>query len=301
MGFAAAGASITSVIPSLLKWYRERSAQVDGWSVVRVLRVADQSSSFEAVRPSLTELAEDTTLYLAPRPTFETVERDGYVYIAGQRSATVHRVRLGDLPAAVEWTRAESKRRGHRDLTWWVGDSATPADILDRLPALGVVVDAEEPVLTGMVATSPPPGADGVEVRPVETLEDYLAALEIDWDVWGTPEAERVERRVLEAERFEPTQRSGVVHHFSAFLDDRRVGFGRAIHMETAVALFGGSVLPDARGKGVYRALVRARWEHAVARGTPTLVVQAGAMSSPVLAGLGFQSYGGIHLMVDRL
>jgi hypothetical protein len=38
-----------------------------------------------------------------------------------------------------------------------------------------------------------------------------------------------------------------------------------------------------------------------VARGTPTLVVQAGAMSSPVLAGLGFQSYGGIHLMVDRL
>ena len=251
--------------------------------------------------PSLEELAEETTLHLLPRPTFETVERDGYVYIAGTRSATVHRVRLGDVAAAVEWTRAESKRRGHRDLTWWVGDSATPADLLAQLPELGVVVDEEEPVLTGMTATSPPPPTEGVEVRRVETLEDYLAALEVDWEVWQTPEAERAERRVLEAERFEPMQSSGVVHHFSAFLDGKRVGFGRAIDTETAVALFGGSVLPEARGNGVYRALVRARWDHAARRGTPTLVVQAGTMSAPVLAGLGFEPHGQIHLLVDRL
>jgi GNAT superfamily N-acetyltransferase len=251
--------------------------------------------------PSLTELAEETTLHLLPRPTFETIERDGYVYIAGSRGATVHRVRLGDVAAAVEWTRAESRRRGHRDLTWWVGDSATPSDLLGQLPELGVVVDVEEPVLTGMTATSPPPESGAVEVHLLDELDDYLAALEVDWEVWQTPAAERAERRVLEAERFAAAQSSGVVHHFSAFLDGRRVGFGRAIDMETAVALFGGSVLPDARGNGVYRALVRARWDHAVARGTPTLVVQAGAMSRPVLAGLGFESHGKIHLMVDKL
>jgi GNAT superfamily N-acetyltransferase len=251
--------------------------------------------------PSLAELAEETTLHLLPRPTFETIERDGYVYIAGSRNATVHRVRLGDVAEAVEWTRAESRRRGHRDLTWWVGDSVTPADLLEQLPRHGVVIDDEEPVLTGMTATSPPPGNEAVEVRRVEKLDDYLAALEVDWDAWQTPAAERVERRVFEAERFEATQRSGVVHHFSAFLDGQRVGFGRAIDMETAVALFGGSVLPEARRNGVYRALVRARWDHAVERGTPTLVVQAGAMSCPVLAGLGFESHGKIHLMVDKL
>jgi GNAT superfamily N-acetyltransferase len=71
--------------------------------------------------------------------------------------------------------------------------------------------------------------------------------------------------------------------------------------MDEAVALFGGSVLPAARGRGVYRALVRARWDHAVARGTPVLVVQAGAMSRPVLTGLGFESHCEIRLMVDRL
>jgi GNAT superfamily N-acetyltransferase len=171
--------------------------------------------------------------------------------------------------------------------------------MLERLPALGVVVDEEEPVLTGLTATSPPPAVQGVEVRRVETLDDYLAALEVDWEVWRTPEAERAERRVLEAERFGPMHRSGAIHHFSAFLDGRRVGFGRAIDTETAVALFGGSVLPDARGRGVYRALVRARWDHAVERGTPMLVVQAGAMSAPVLAGLGFEPHGQIHLFVD--
>ena len=205
---------------------------------------------------TLAELAEETTIYLQPRPTFETIERDGYVYIAGVRGATVHRVRLGDVAAAVEWTRAESKRRGLRELTWWVGDSATPEGILTELPRLGVVVDDEEPVLTGMTTTTPPPAADGVEVRPVETRDDYLAALEVDWQVWQTPEAQRVERRVLEAERFEAMFESGVVHHFSAFVGGERVGFGRAIHMDDAVALFGGSVLPAARGK---RRLPRAR------------------------------------------
>jgi GNAT superfamily N-acetyltransferase len=71
--------------------------------------------------------------------------------------------------------------------------------------------------------------------------------------------------------------------------------------MDGGVALMGGAVLPEARGRGVYRALVHARWLHAAARGTPLLVVQAGHMSAPVLDGLGFESHGQIHLYVDRL
>ena len=251
--------------------------------------------------PSLAELAEETTLHLLPRPTFETIERPGYVYIAGFRNATVHRVRLGDVAAAVEWTRAESRLRRHREVTWWVGDSATPADLAEQLLELGVVVDDEEPVLTGMTATAAPPAPEGIEVRGVESRDDYLAALEIDWEVWRLPATERAERRVLEAERFDELRAAEVIHHFSAFVDGKRVGFGRAIDTATAVALFGGSVLPEARKKWVYRALVRARWDHAVERGTPTLVVQAGAMSTPVLAGLGFERHGAIRLYVDRL
>jgi len=109
------------------------------------------------------------------------------------------------------------------------------------------------------------------------------------------------ERRAREIARFDAMRATGTVHHWAGFLDGKRVGIGRAIDMDDGVALFGGAVLPEARGHGVYRALVHARWEHAVARGTPLLVVQAGPMSRPVLAGLGFEAHGEIELYCDRL
>jgi GNAT superfamily N-acetyltransferase len=135
-------------------------------------------------------------------------------------------------------------------------------------------------------------------VRRIETLDEQLAALEVDWDVWEVSESERVSRRAYEHERFDP---NGTVHHFAAYEDGRPVGFGRAIDMDAGVALMGGAVLPSARRRGVYRALVHARWEHAASRGTPLVVVQAGQMSEPVLGGLGFLRHGVLRLFVDPL
>jgi predicted GNAT family acetyltransferase len=62
----------------------------------------------------------------------------------------------------------------------------------------------------------------------------------------------------------------------------------------------GGSTHPDYRGRGCYRALVRARWNAAVTRGTPLLAVQAGAMSKPILERLGFRQIATVHALVDR-
>ena len=67
------------------------------------------------------------------------------------------------------------------------------------------------------------------------------------------------------------------------------------------INLFGGSVLPEARGKGVYRALTFARWDAAVERGTPALTVQAGKMSMPILERLGFERVGYARVFVDEL
>ena len=65
------------------------------------------------------------------------------------------------------------------------------------------------------------------------------------------------------------------------------------------MTLFGGATLPEARGRGAYRALVAARWEDAVARGTPVLVTQAGPMSRPILAQLGFREVCEIRILLD--
>ena len=65
------------------------------------------------------------------------------------------------------------------------------------------------------------------------------------------------------------------------------------------MSLFGGSTLPEARGRGAYRALVAARWEDAVARGTPVLVTQASPMSRPILGRLGFREVCQIRILLD--
>jgi GNAT superfamily N-acetyltransferase len=67
------------------------------------------------------------------------------------------------------------------------------------------------------------------------------------------------------------------------------------------VYLAGGGTRPDRRGRGAYRALVRARWDAAVERGTPALTVGAGAMSRPILERLGFAIVGWADCLVDDL
>jgi len=248
------------------------------------------------VEPTVAELTEDTAAHVLPRPGFETIDRDEFFFEAGRYRASMQRLRLDDIEATVAWARDECARRAVTRCEWWVGWSATPADLAEQLVELRFVPDDEEAMLTGMSIDREPPAAPDVEVRRIETLEQQLPALEVDWEVWNLPEAERVSRRAYEYERFAA---NGVVHHFAAYDDGRPVGFGRAIDMDAGVALMGGAVLPAARGRGVYRALVHARWEHAVGRGTPLLVVQAGQMSAPVLAGLGFESHGTLDLYVD--
>jgi GNAT superfamily N-acetyltransferase len=245
--------------------------------------------------PTRAELAENTGAYLLPRPSYETVVTDDYTYVAGPRNAWVLQIREPN----VEWARAESRRRGLSLVEWWVGWTA-PASLADHLLGAGLVPD-DEPVLTGMTSAAEPPAAAHVDVRPIETLEQYLEALAVDWEVWPLSEEDRAQRRATEVDRFDAEHAAGTAHHWAAYDNGRPVGFGRGIDMEQGVALMGGAVLPEARGRGVYRALVRARWDHAVARDTPLLVVQAGPMSGPILDRLGFERHGQIRLFADRL
>ena len=249
--------------------------------------------------PTLEELAEDTAVYLLPRAGFDQIDRGEFFFEAGPLRAAVHRIRLTDVEAAVAWTRDEGRRRRVGTVEWWVGWHAAPAELGERLPALGLAPD-DPPVLTGMTCeVEPPSGPAEVDVRLIETIDEQLAALEIDWDVWRVQGDERAKRREIERGRFEALR--AVSQHYAAYLDGQLVGFGRSEFMDTGIALMGGAVLAEARGRGVYRALVHARWKHAVRRGTPLLVVQAGPMSEPILTGLGFESHGELRLYVDRL
>jgi hypothetical protein len=76
---------------------------------------------------------------------------------------------------------------------------------------------------------------------------------------------------------------------------------GTSAPTEHGLLLYGGATHPNARGRGAYRALIRARWDEAVARGTPALITQGGSMSLPILRQLGFHEVGHVHSLIDDL
>jgi GNAT superfamily N-acetyltransferase len=111
----------------------------------------------------------------------------------------------------------------------------------------------------------------------------------------------RVEIEEALPKRYEESFHPAQPRSFVALIDGRVVGSGAAMPADAGVNLFGGAVLPDARGRGVYRALTVARWQLAVELGTPALTIQAGRMSKPIAERLGFVQVSAVRLYVDSI
>jgi GNAT superfamily N-acetyltransferase len=243
------------------------------------------------------EIAENANTYTPLGPHDERIVTDRYVLWMGlglSPSANVAQ-RFRFEPGELEEVRAEIhghlRERGRPACTWEVGTHARPGGLVERLLALGLVDDEPTSLAVGMVLAGPPAAmAPGIEVRRVETDDDFFAAEQIAAIAFGAKEPPA--RR-----RYEPDPHSTT---YLAYVDGEPVGRGSASFGERGATLFGGSTLPEARGRGVYRALVAARWDDAVARGTPVLVTQASPMSRPILAGLGFREVCEIRILLDQ-
>lgn len=179
-----------------------------------------------------------------------------------------------------------------RDAMWWLGPSARPRDIRERLLALGLTEPRDRvPRLIAVALTDEPRGvAPSIEVRRIETFDDLVAAREIQWDAFDVPaERREIQRKRLETE-LEQLLATGFPVGFVATLDGRPAATATSLPSSRGVFLIAGATAPWARGRGLYRALVRARWDDAVERGTPALVSQANpATSYPILKRLGFE------------
>jgi GNAT superfamily N-acetyltransferase len=243
------------------------------------------------------ELAENANTYTPLGPKDERIVTDRYVLWMGAGDEpgwnVAQRFRfdpgeLGDVRAEIH---EHLRARGRTACSWEVGTHAQPVGLVERLHALGLVDDEPTALAIGMVLTDPPaPGPEDVEVRRVSTDDEFYEAERIAAIAFGMG-------REPERRPYVPDP-SNVV--YLAYVDGRPVARSSAAFGERGATLFGGSTLPEARGRGAYRALVAARWEDAVARGTPVLVTQAGPMSRPILARLGFREVCEIRILVDR-
>jgi GNAT superfamily N-acetyltransferase len=206
-----------------------------------------------------------------------------------------------DVAALVERSREIAREHGKTAIAWWIApehDALAPA-----LEALGVTnkdTPGYEAVENAMALVSEPRGARpaGVEVRPVGSFEDYLGGMAVNERSFGFPPLPEEEKRQRYAEYLDETE---LGQAFVAVVDGQVVGAAYGAFGSAGLNLFGGAVLEEFRGRGIYRALTFARWDRALERGTPALTVQAGRMSRPICERLGFDLVAPARVFVDDL
>ena len=238
-------------------------------------------------------------------PDDQRVELEGaFITINRWPSAQMVGMR-GDGPADVGTTvaaaRTVAREHGKTIVAWWVPpDQDHIAPELERAGLVNEDTPGYEAIENALALLEPPAGTsvEGVEVRMVETWDDFLAAARVGERAFEMPHVTDDELRA----RFDDYMRpDNPGRGFVAAIDGTVVGTSYAAFGDAGVNLFGGAVLPEARGRGVYRALVHARWETAAARGTPALTVQAGRMSRPICERLGFGFIAAARVFVDQL
>jgi len=257
--------------------------------------------------PTPEAVAEDLDAYLLVPPSTARAERPGVVLIDyGGPSALFRlaaRIRFeGDVGTAIDSIRTWFRERGLDAFTWKLGLHTLPLDLEARLRAHGAHEDEAEPEHTAMLLDHEPPGVQGIQVRAVASYADYVTTAEIMAVGFGGSfsDQERAAMRQQLAQRFAEYRDHPTGRRYLALLDGEPIAVGNA-RLTTAgvVALAGGATLPEARSHGAYRALVRARWDDAVAAGTPVLVTQASALSRPILERLGFVAVGPVLELID--
>ncbi|HYW29041.1 MAG TPA: hypothetical protein VE824_04475 [Gaiellales bacterium] len=251
----------------------------------RILALADEPNTH-------TPLREGEERIVDPRFVIWIGPGDGPGWVSVQR----FRFEPEEVDAVIADVRELLTERGRYACSWEIGSTGRPADLAELLLARGMDWAEHDSHQAGMVLDrDPEPGPAEVTVRVADSLEDYIVSEAIAHTAFGglVPSDEHVtalfERRNPEVSR-----------RYIASIDGTDIGTATATFLRDGVLLNAGSTLPEHRGRGAYRALVRARWEDAVAAGTPVLVTQAGEMSRPILERLGFRQICTVLALVDR-
>ncbi|MGI8422424.1 MAG: GNAT family N-acetyltransferase [Gaiellaceae bacterium] len=250
-------------------------------------------------------LAENANTHTPLGPRDERIENDRYVIWLGAddhpSSTVVQRLRLtpDTIDETVEEIHALLRERGRRACTWEIGSSAHPPDLVERLLTRGLCDDSDPHVIAMVLARPPRASPSNVEARQLRSFEEFAASRDIAREAFGMPPRTTEETDQLRADYdvwLTRDDRAG----FVALLDGRIVASANSTYTDRGVVLNAGATHPDARGRGAYTALVVARWDDAVRRGTPALITQAGAMSRPILERLGFEAVAQIRILLDE-
>lgn len=201
---------------------------------------------------------------------------------------------------------AQVREAGRPRLRWWVHQDTEPPGTEDALMAAGLVLAETVEVLAldlrggaGPLVVGLDVPAD-VEVGPADDPAGLQAAAAIDSAVfdWAPASAALLEHEARLAREALASGRWSL-RRYVAVVDGRvqaQAGVGLVPGGPDGgrvARLWGGAVLPTARGRGAYRALLAVRTAFAVEQGaTLALVKGRVGTSAPILRRAGFVGYG---------
>jgi len=190
-----------------------------------------------------------------------------------------------DADAAIDATIAEYDALGIR-FRWNVGPDSRPLDLAARLERRGLQ-SRRALLLAAAIADLDLEAPPGVTVETVEdhNLTAFAGVVAGGWDVAQEPLI-AYEHAV---QRHHAAPRDTLHRSFLATIDGEPAGAANGICFPRSLYLMGAVVLPQHRGRGVYRSLIAARLALARARGVRLATCQALAdTSAPILTRMGF-------------
>jgi GNAT superfamily N-acetyltransferase len=192
-------------------------------------------------------------------------------------AAVLDRARQSGLPE-LQWTVQPDGPHVARLL------EARGATVAETLDVLALDLSEGAPALL-------PPALD-VEVRWATDLRTITDSTELAAGIFGgsVPPQERLAEMAERDSAAIPGGRGGMV---VAYAGETPLGTGGVVIASGAARLWGGAVIPAARGRGVYRATLAARLDYCAAHGASMALVNARVETSgPILREAGFAAYG---------
>ncbi|QNN51298.1 hypothetical protein [Nocardioides mesophilus] len=244
-------------------------------------QVLEASHAWQWVPPGAEKLRIEGVLVI----DYPDWARMGFYAMPGQ---------VQDAERAVSAVCDAARKRGRVSTEWWVTPCTSPAALEGALIERGAVASDEAEILaydmTGGRPTIPvPEDVHAVLVNDARSLDD---AESVTAAVWGG-EPSSGDRREDQLRSLGDSLDVGGGFRVVAYADGTAFATAGCQVVDGVARLYGGCALPQMRGRGGYRQTLNKRLEVAHDHGARLALVHARVNTSkPILARLGFQSFG---------
>jgi GNAT superfamily N-acetyltransferase len=206
---------------------------------------------------------------------------------------------LDEASAAATIDRQVAHFQGlRRDFEWKLHDHDAPATLGSLLLERGFEPGEAEVVMVFDLGATRlnAPTPEGYAVRPLGDAESLQAVTDVQNAVWTNETLDWLAASLARERAAQPER----IRFHLAWSGELPVCAGWTRFHGSFASLFGGSTLKEHRGRGVYRAMLASRLDEARRRGASFALVDAGPMSHPILARLGFEPLTGTTPFVKR-